>query len=46
MNRQNDRVEKKIQEEMFYGRNIEKFKYLFKKDSRAEIYLNNNLNDS
>jgi len=39
-------IEWKIQEEMFCRRNIEKFKYLFKKESRAEIYLNNNLNDS
>jgi len=45
MNRQNDRVEK-IQEEMFCRRNIEKFKYLFKKESRVEMFLNNNLNDS
>jgi hypothetical protein len=35
---------KKLQEETVCRRNIEKFKYLFKKESWAEIYLNNNLN--
>jgi hypothetical protein len=37
---------KKIQEEMLCRRNVENLKYLLKKESRAEIYLNNNLNDS
>jgi hypothetical protein len=37
MNRQNDRVEKNTR------RNVENLKYLLKKESRAEIYLNNNL---
>jgi hypothetical protein len=43
---QTDRENGKYYKKNFSRRDIENFKYLWEKESSAEIYLNNGLNDS